>query len=101
MSADRDTGLQPDDYAEGRRRLGNLLAEMQLADFVYTIEPADGGWRVAVECAATNGWQRSEFSIEHDQLAACEENGETRLGVCAVGKIGARRSQFESDCPIV
>jgi len=23
------------------------------------------------------------------------------LGVCAVGKIGARRSQFESDCPIV
>jgi hypothetical protein len=52
MREEQHTGLAPGEYAEARRRLGGLLEEMALAEFVYVIEPDVAGWSVVVECAA-------------------------------------------------
>jgi hypothetical protein len=55
---------------ESRAAVEQILDELALRDFMFTIEPREHGWALHVECTTGNGWQTVALPADLAELRA-------------------------------
>ncbi len=55
-----------------------LLDELCLEAYTFEVEPREGEWKVRVECAVAEGWQRSVLAADKTLLLASAEAADAR-----------------------
>lgn len=58
------------DIRDSRAAVEQILDELGLSDYVFTIEAKEPEWRLHVECQTQDGWQMVELGVEPAQLRA-------------------------------
>lgn len=57
------------ELAKARDAARNLLEALKLDAYLFEVEPGEGdNWRLTLECAAGDGWQRSSWRIDVQEL---------------------------------
>ena len=59
------------DLRNARAAVEQVLDEMGVRGFVYTIEQKEDGWTLSVECAAGGEWQSARLRVDPVELGAC------------------------------
>jgi hypothetical protein len=87
------------DISEGKAAVERLLGELGLRDFVYTLEPKEGGWQLHLECSTAEGWQTVALPADIVLLRASlgdaalrerlREDWRERLAACRKSAAGA------------
>jgi len=60
--------LSTNEVAQMRATVTRLLDELQLAAYLFDIEPAEGQWQIKVECASRGGWATFLLTADKDYL---------------------------------
>ena len=60
--------LSVNELAQMRATVTALLDELQLAAYLFEIEPEEGQWQIKVECASGGGWATFLLSADKDYL---------------------------------
>ena len=53
-----------------REAARQLLEHLNLATYLFEVEPGEGGWTLRVECAARDGWRTTTVPLSKDDLIA-------------------------------
>jgi hypothetical protein len=58
--------------------VGTLLESLRISAYLYAVEPRDGVWAIAVECANDSGWKRVALEAGPELIAAIRGDAEAR-----------------------
>ncbi|MDD9966907.1 MAG: CBS domain-containing protein [Myxococcales bacterium] len=61
-----------------RETIARLLEEIRLADYLFGVEPTEGGWEVRVECRCRAGSYSTRFGLETGVVQACQRDPHAR-----------------------
>lgn len=56
------------DIRSARLAIEQVLDELGLDAYLYTVEPKESGWSLRVECPADGGWKEVTMPVDRDEL---------------------------------
>jgi hypothetical protein len=66
------------DIRTARLAVEQVLDDIGLDAYLYTVEPKEEGWSLRVECAAEDGWQEVTMPVDRHELRESLHDGRVR-----------------------
>lgn len=62
------------ELAQAKEAVSMLLDQLEVAEYLFEVEPRNGLWEVRIDCAAEGAWQSLTLPVDVTDLLQVEHN---------------------------